>query len=41
MGILLMAASLYENRGDGCSAVDAYAMSGARGMVEIYRAKAI
>jgi uncharacterized phiE125 gp8 family phage protein len=40
-GILLMAASLYENRGDGCSTVDAYAMSGARGMVEIYRAKAI
>ena len=40
-GILLMAASLYENRGDGCSTVDAYAMSGARGMVEIHRAKAI
>ena len=40
-GILLMAASLYENRGDGCSTVDAYAMSGARGMVDIYRAKAI
>ena len=40
-GILLMAASLYENRGDGCSTVDAYAMSGARGMVEIYRAKVI
>ena len=40
-GILLMAASLYENRGDGCSTVDAYAMCGARGMVEIYRAKVI
>jgi uncharacterized phiE125 gp8 family phage protein len=40
-GVLLMAASLYENRGDGCSTVDAYAMSGARGMVDIYRAKAI
>ena len=40
-GILLMAASLYENRGDGCSTVDAYAMSGARGMVDIYTAKAI
>jgi uncharacterized phiE125 gp8 family phage protein len=40
-GILLMAASLYENRGDGCSTVNAYAMSGARGMVDIYTAKAI
>jgi uncharacterized phiE125 gp8 family phage protein len=39
--ILLMAASLYENRGDGCSTASAYSMSGAKGMVEIYTAKGI
>jgi len=39
--ILMMAAYIYEHRGDGCTPGDAYKISGAQGLADIYKSKAI
>jgi hypothetical protein len=36
--IRMLAAKMYAERGDGCSVADAYHMSGAKGLVDVYRA---
>lgn len=41
MGLLQMVASLYANRGDGCSTADAWTDSGASAAFDVYKARAL